>query len=204
MNRRACMLVLIGGAACAAPARADIYAYVEQGASVVLTNIAAKNRTPAWTIPTGAPAPIAAKPASLKVRERFHDEVLAAARQYDVDLDLIHAVIATESNYVSNAVSRKGAIGLMQLMPALAKQYRVTDASDAAQNIRGGVQYLRYLLSAFDGDLDLALAAYNAGEQAVMKYGRQMPPFPETIEFVRKVERRYSERKRSGGSPAPE
>lgn len=195
MDRSACMLLLLGCAACGPPARADIYAYVKPGASVLLTNIVERGRQPSWTIRTGDPEAALAKPTPLKGRDRYQDEVLAVAREYAVDLDLIHAVIATESNYVSNAVSPKGAIGLMQLMPPLAKKYGVSDAFDAAQNIRGGVQYLRYLLGEFDGNIELVLAAYNAGQAAVLKYGRSVPPFPETINYVRSVQRKYRERK---------
>lgn len=200
MSRFAYVLVLIFGAACGTTARADIYAYVEQGASVLLTNIEARNRPAAWTIQTGSLNSTIVKPTVLTAPERYQHEVSAAANEYGVDLDLIHAVIATESNYISNAVSPKGAKGLMQLMPALAKQYGVTDALDAAQNIRGGVRHLRYLIGAFDDNTELALAAYNAGEQTVRKYGRRMPPFPETVNFVRSVERKYRERKQSAGA----
>lgn len=196
MNRFPLVLVFIGSATCGAPARADIYAYVEQGASVLLTNIEVRDRRAAWTIQTGPAMPAIVKPALAP----YQLEVAAAAIEYGVDLDLIHAVIATESNYVRNAVSPKGARGLMQLMPALAKQYGVTDALDAAQNIRAGVRYLRYLLGAFDDNRELALAAYNAGEQTVRKYGRRMPPFPETVKYVRSVERKYRERKLSGSA----
>lgn len=200
MKRFPLVLVLIGSATCGAPARADIYAYVEQGAPVLLTNIEVRDRRAAWTIRTGPAMPPIVKSALAAAPAPYQLEVSAAALEYGVDLDLIHAVIATESNYVSNAVSPKGARGLMQLMPALAKQYGVTDALDAAQNIRAGVRYLRYLLGAFDDNRELALAAYNAGEQAVRKYGRRMPPFPETVKYVRSVERKYRERKQSGSA----
>jgi soluble lytic murein transglycosylase-like protein len=193
------MLVLAGCAAWGTPARADIYAYVRPGASVLLTNIAASDRPPSWTIRTGEPAPVA-QAAPSKARDRYQDEVLGIAREYGVDLDLIHAVIAIESNYVSNVVSPKGAVGLMQLMPPLAKKYGVANAFDAAENIRGGVRYLRDLLAAFDGDIELVLAAYNAGEPAVRKYGRSVPPFPETIHYVRSVQRKYRERKQQAGA----
>jgi soluble lytic murein transglycosylase-like protein len=194
MDRSACTLVLVGCAACCTPVRADIYAYSEPGNSVLLTNIAVGHRQASWTIRSGdAPAP--ATPARSKPRDRYQDEVLAVARAYAVDADLVHAVIATESNYVSNAVSPKGAVGLMQLLPPLASRYGVIDARDVVQNISGGVQYLRHLLDSFDGNIELVLAAYNAGEGAVLKYGRKVPPFPETINYVRSVQRRYSERK---------
>lgn len=199
MSRLACILNLAGCAACGTPAHADIYAYAQTGGTVLLTNLVVREQQAFWTIHTGESDAAVALPAPSTARNRYHDEVLAVAREYAVDLDLIHAVIATESNYISNAVSPKGAAGLMQLMPPLAKKYGVTDAFDAVQNIRGGVQYLRYLLGAFDGNIELVLAAYNAGEGAVLKYGRRVPPFPETINYVRTVQLKYRERKKRAG-----
>lgn len=195
--------MLVGCAGCGTSARADIYAYVQPGDSVLLTNLALRDRQAFWTIRTDEPGAVVARPAASKARDRYQDEVLAVAREYAVDLDLIHAVIAAESNYVSNAVSPKGAAGLMQLMPPLAKKYGVTNAFDAVQNLRGGVQYLRYLLRAFDGNIELVLAAYNAGEVAVLKYGRRVPPFPETINYVRSVQLKYRERKKMAGPTSP-
>ncbi len=100
---------------------------------------------------------------------------------------LVHAVVRAESAYRSDAVSSKGAVGLMQLMPATAQRYGVSDRTDPAQNLRGGSEYLRDLLVMFENDLQLALAAYNAGENAVIRYGRQIPPYQETQDYVRKV-----------------
>ena len=111
---------------------------------------------------------------------------------------LIHAVVRAESAYRSDALSSKGAMGLMQLMPATAKRYGVNDRSDPAQNLRGGSEYLRDLLVMFENDLQLALAAYNAGENAVIRYGRQIPPYPETQNYVRKVIGFYNSMKGSG------
>jgi hypothetical protein len=111
---------------------------------------------------------------------------------------LIHAVVRAESAYRSDAVSSKGAVGLMQLMPATAQRYGVDDRSDPAQNLRGGSEYLRDLLVMFENDLQLALAAYNAGENAVIRYGRQIPPYPETQNYVRKVIGFYHAMKGSG------
>lgn len=104
---------------------------------------------------------------------------------------LVHAVVRVESAYRSNAVSNKGAVGLMQLMPATAERYGVTDRHDPAQNLRGGTRYLRDLLAMFDNDLQLALAAYNAGENAVVRYGNAIPPYDETRQYVRKVIEHY-------------
>ena len=199
MDRSAFILVLVC-ATIAEPARADIYAYVNPDASVVLTNLARGKMPATWIMRFEDPLDAVSKPANPKPRDRYQEEVQTVAREYDVDIDLIHAVIATESNYVSNAVSPKGAIGLMQLMPPTAKRYGIANLFDATQNIRGGAQYLRHLLTAFDGDIELVLAAYNAGEQAVLKYGRKVPPYPETMHYVRAVQGRYRDRKQIAGA----
>ncbi|MFT5449842.1 MAG: soluble lytic murein transglycosylase-like protein [Gammaproteobacteria bacterium] len=113
-----------------------------------------------------------------------------AARQYQLDPNLIHAVVRAESAYRADAESNKGAVGLMQLMPATAKRYGVIDRLDPAQNIRGGTHYLRDLLLQFR-NMQLAIAAYNAGENAVIRYGHKIPPYPETQNYVQKVIRFY-------------
>jgi len=109
------------------------------------------------------------------------------ARQFKVDPALVMAVIHAESAYDKNAISRAGAVGLMQLMPATAKRFGVSNRNNAAQNIRGGVRYLRHLLEMFKFNIKLTLAAYNAGESAVSKYGNKVPPYPETEDYVKKV-----------------
>jgi soluble lytic murein transglycosylase-like protein len=109
------------------------------------------------------------------------------ARQHDLYPELLHAVIRTESAYNPAALSSAGAVGLMQLMPGTAKRYGVPDIWDPVENLRGGARYLRDLLDLFGNDLRLALAAYNAGENAVIKYGNRIPPYPETQRYVRKV-----------------
>jgi len=101
--------------------------------------------------------------------------------------ELVHAVIRAESAYRADAVSSAGAQGLMQLMPATAERFGVRDAFDPQQNLSGGTRYLRELIELFDSDLRLALAAYNAGENAVARYGNQVPPFPETRKYVDRV-----------------
>ena len=108
------------------------------------------------------------------------------ARQNQLSPQLVHSVIQVESNYDPNAVSPKGAQGLMQLIPATARRFGVSDAFDPADNIQGGARYLKYLLELYKGDEALALAAYNAGEGAVSRYGG-VPPFPETQNYVAKV-----------------
>lgn len=128
----------------------------------------------------------------------FHTEVNQiveqASAEHGVDPLLVRSVMQVESNFNPNAVSPKGAMGLMQLMPATARQMGVTNAFDVRQNIEGGVRFLRYLKTKFSDDR-LVLAAYNAGEAAVKKHG-WIPPYPETIEYVYKVGRRYGDNKR--------
>jgi len=122
---------------------------------------------------------------------RYSRHILAAARETSVDAALIHAVITVESGYNASARSRAGAVGLMQLMPGTAKRYGVKNRLDPQQNIHGGARYLRDLQILFDDNLQLVLAAYNAGEQAVMKYGRRIPPYRETAAYVPKVLQLY-------------
>lgn len=109
------------------------------------------------------------------------------ARTYGLERALLHAVISVESRYSPKAVSKAGALGLMQLMPVTAKRYGVADPLDPLQNLHGGARYLRYLLKKYNNDRHLALAAYNAGEASVAKYGNQIPPYPETTEYVPRV-----------------
>ena len=113
--------------------------------------------------------------------------VLAVAEEVDVSPHLLHAVIAVESAYDARAVSPKGAQGLMQLMPATAQRFGVSDPFDPHENVRGGARYLKVLMDQFKGDINLTLAAYNAGESAVVRYGNRVPPFAETQKYVPKV-----------------
>ncbi|MDX1915658.1 MAG: lytic transglycosylase domain-containing protein [Methylophilus sp.] len=121
----------------------------------------------------------------------YHDEVVAAAKATTLDPALIHAVIAVESKHNPNAVSARGAYGLMQLMPATAKRFNVKNKRDCKQNILAGAQYLKELLGMFHGNLSLALAAYNAGPATVQKYNNQIPPYLETKLYVPKVLKYY-------------
>jgi len=130
------------------------------------------------------------------------DMVRNAACAQGVDPDLLHAVIAAESGYARRAVSPRGAQGLMQLMPATARNYGVTDPFDARQNIHAGAQHLRRLLDQFGQDTTLALAAYNAGAGAVIRYQRRVPPYAETQAYVPRVLRRWAELRRSRSNPA--
>jgi len=120
----------------------------------------------------------------------FSKEIQAAISKHPVDEALVRAIIQAESAYNPLALSKAGAQGLMQLMPGTANQYGVTDSYNAAQNILGGVAYLRFLLDFFDGDIRLASAGYNAGENNVLKYAG-VPPFAETQVYVKRVAQLY-------------
>jgi membrane-bound lytic murein transglycosylase MltF len=118
--------------------------------------------------------------------------IVESGQRNSVDPLLLYSIMHQESTFKSRAVSPKGARGLMQLMPPTARRFGVTNIFDPKQNIEGGTRYVRFLLDAFDGDVDLALAGYNAGEGAVIKYGYRVPPYAETREYVRRIGRRYS------------
>jgi soluble lytic murein transglycosylase-like protein len=118
--------------------------------------------------------------------------IVESGSRHGVDPVLLYAIMHQESTFKAKAISPKGARGLMQLMPGTASRYGVTNIFDPRQNIEGGARYMRFLLDLFDGDVNLALAGYNAGEGAVMKYGYQVPPYSETQEYVRRISRRYA------------
>jgi len=120
-------------------------------------------------------------------KKKFAELIKQAAYRYQVDAKLVHAVIQTESAYNSTAQSPKGAMGLMQLMPDTAKRFGVSDRNDPDQNIDGGTRYLKHLIKLFDPNLDLAVAAYNAGENAVIRHNNSIPPYPETQNYVKQV-----------------
>jgi len=148
-------------------------------------------------VPMQLHAPQARKPA----RHTPPDPAIQAlvdktAKDYNVSPALVNSVISVESGFDPQAVSWKGAQGIMQLMPATARRFGVSDAFDVKQNLEGGVRYLRFLQDTFKDD-KLAIAAYNAGEGAVTKYSG-IPPYPETLDYVRKVGERYEEAKKSG------
>jgi len=116
------------------------------------------------------------------------------ANQNGIDPFLVYCLMSQESKFTSGAISAKGAMGLMQLMPGTAARYGVTNPYDVAQNIAGGTRYLKDLLKLFNGRVDLALAGYNAGEGAVMKYGNTIPPYNETQNYVKLIIKRYSKK----------
>jgi hypothetical protein len=123
----------------------------------------------------------------------LHDSyIVESSRRYNIDPLLIYSQMHQESSFHIRATSNKGASGLMQLMPATARRFGVTSIYDPKQNIDAGIRYMRWLLDTFNGDVVLALAGYNAGEGAVMKYGWNVPPYRETQEYVRRITSRYS------------
>jgi soluble lytic murein transglycosylase-like protein len=185
------LLGLCAPIACLADAR--IYAFVDEQGEVHLSNVPDDERyrsLDAASAPSGGDARDGLAPnaaADAGARRRYGVVVAQAAGQYGIDPALLHAVISVESGYNAKAVSKRGAAGLMQLMPETARRFGVADVFDPADNVRAGAQYLTYLLKLFDHDLPLALAAYNAGEAAVIKYGRRIPPYRETVAYVPKV-----------------
>jgi hypothetical protein len=118
--------------------------------------------------------------------------ILDSCSRHGVDPLLVYSVMHQESTFKQRAISHKGARGLMQLMPATAARFGVRNIFDPRENIEGGTRYLRWLLDTFDGDVRLALAGYNAGEGAVLKYGRRVPPYSETQNYVRRITARYA------------
>ncbi len=126
-------------------------------------------------------------------KQRFTDLIEQAASRYQVDAKLVHAVIQTESAYNASAISSAGAVGLMQLMPSTARRFGVNDRQDPDQNVDGGTRYLKHLINLFTPNLDLAVAAYNAGENAVIKYNNSIPPYPETQNYVKQVLALYNQ-----------
>jgi soluble lytic murein transglycosylase-like protein len=124
--------------------------------------------------------------------EQIDGYLIDSGTRNGIDPLLLYSIMHQESSFKSHAISPKGARGLMQLMPGTAMRYGVTNIFDPRQNIEGGARYVRFLLDRFDGDVNLTLAGYNAGEGAVEKYGWRIPPYAETQEYVRRISRRYS------------
>lgn len=155
----------------------DLYSYVDEQGVKVLTNLGSNRRTATASRTTEA-TPAASKNFAPLIRDY--------AKQYGVDPDLVSAIIRVESNFDPRAVSVKDCKGLMQLHPDTARRYGVSDVFDPAENIEGGVKYLSHLTDSFDRNLDLILAAYNAGENAVRRHDG-IPPYAETRDYVTRV-----------------
>lgn len=173
-----CFLLVLFGALWLAPATlADVYVYKDRQGVLTFTNVPTHQGF-RRVIRDGAPR--FSSPGS------FDDLIRSASDRHHVDADLIRAVIKVESDFDSSARSHKGATGLMQLMPDTARLHNVLDLFDPGANIEGGVRHLKLLLGRYQGDLELSLAAYNAGIKAVERHGG-IPPFAETREYVRRV-----------------
>lgn len=189
------LLVLVVMATLSGVAAADVYKYRDASGHILLTDKPMRGMTlmKRYNYATGRPVarPGAAMAAMQRRRAKLTPLIEKAAAAYKLPSALVHAVIRAESAYRADAVSPKGAVGLMQLMPATAARYGVEDRNDPEQNLRGGSAYLRDLLVQFGNDLRLTLAAYNAGENAVIRYGHAIPPYRETQDYVRKVIRFY-------------
>ena len=173
-----------------APAAATLYSFVDENGVTHYTNVPSDPRFRKVPGSTPPPAVRSGSGSSSLAAEKYEAEIARCADNHDVDPALVKAVIKAESNYDNRAISRAGAQGLMQLMPATSRLRNVDNPFNPAQNIEGGVRHLKYLLSTFNGDTRLALAAYNAGENAVRKYGG-IPPYPETKNYVRTVLEHY-------------
>ncbi|MBE0426077.1 MAG: lytic transglycosylase domain-containing protein [Nitrospirae bacterium] len=169
-------------------AQADIYKYIDESGVIYYTDIPSvkkANRVIKEKTKDSSTDSRSAK--SVSASKSYYNSIIHdKAAIYHLDPSLIKAVIKTESNWNCRAVSRKGAMGLMQLMPATAVEMNVHDPFDPEENIEGGTKYLRYLLERFNGDLTLALAAYNAGPNTVEKFG-YIPPITETKQYVSRV-----------------
>jgi len=207
VNREFKLLLLMGTliAGIAVSAHADIYQYVDDNGGVHFTNVptGSKGNRPAKAYreqKKQSPLTAAvAQPAGDGRRNDPRDVVPAsylniinrACSRFGVDPSLVHAIVKVESDFNPYAISRKGAMGLMQLMPQTADTMNVRNTFSPDENVEGGVKYLRYLLDRYEGNITLALAAYNAGETAVKKWGT-IPPFKETQEYVKKIMHIYN------------
>jgi soluble lytic murein transglycosylase-like protein len=170
------------------PVQADVYRYIDKHGQVHYTDQPPHPgykrlvRTwKGWVEPSYDPRQFRLN------RERFTPLITEAARTHQLPDALVHAVVTAESAYDPEALSSAGAVGLMQLMPATAARFGVANRSNPRANVFAGTRYLKQLLVMFDNDMPLALAAYNAGENAVIRNGKRIPPYPETRNYVRKV-----------------
>jgi soluble lytic murein transglycosylase-like protein len=183
---------VLAGVLCT-PARADIFAFTDGRGVTHFSNVPVDGRyrllleTPDGASESGG----ALRAGDLRRSAAYEPFIQAAARAMELEPALLRAVILVESGFNERAVSKKGAQGLMQLMPATAQHYGAEDAFDPSQNITAGARYLRDLIDRYDSNLQLVLAAYNAGESAVERHGRRIPPFAETRRYVPRVMRVY-------------
>ncbi len=185
-----------------ATARAQIYTWRDANGTLVMSAVkpSAGLETRTFTVP-GADSVRTTRPVEARYGADYDQMIESAAKAGGVRTDLVRAVIQVESGFNSRARSNKGAMGLMQLMPGTAAELGVLNPYDPQENIRGGVAYLRQLLDKYGNNEELALAAYNAGPEAVDRYGYQIPPYRETQDYVSKVKDQTSVSSKS--SPPP-
>jgi hypothetical protein len=177
-----------------ATASEGIYRYVEKDGTIIYTNVPPPGSKRAKRLKgtfTQAQAPSAPVRGRASAPEELEPHIVTASKRYKIPASLVRAIMQAESNFDPNAVSPKGACGLMQLMPPTAAEMYVKDIFDEKENIEGGVRYLRVLANQFNGDMVKMIAAYNAGPDAVRKYGGNVPPYEETQGYVRKVLQLY-------------
>ena len=183
---------LLGALLLTGVAEADVFVSVDAKGSYVLSNVHRPGRHYERVIQEpDAPRLSMDQQPQMIARQPYAELVSAAATANQLPAALLHAVIQAESSYNADATSAKGAGGLMQLMPDTARELGVTDVYDPKANIQGGARYLKRLLTLFDNDISLAVAAYNAGPQAVLSRGGVIPPFAETQRYVPSVLRQY-------------
>ncbi|TWD50356.1 lytic transglycosylase domain-containing protein [Pseudomonas sp. SJZ131] len=183
---------LLGSLLLTGVAEADVFVSVDAKGSYVLSNVHRPGRHYERVIQEpDAPRLSMDQQPQMIARQPYAELVSAAATANQLPAALLHAVIQAESSYNADATSAKGAGGLMQLMPDTARELGVTDVYDPKANIQGGARYLKRLLTLFDNDISLAVAAYNAGPQAVLSRGGVIPPFAETQRYVPSVLRQY-------------
>lgn len=184
-------------------AHADIYKYTDKHGRVILTdtpkNSKYKRMVKTWKGWVEQKYTPQSRARFEKNRKKYTPTIDYIAKHYRLPKSLVHAVITAESAYNAEAISRAGAVGLMQLMPGTAKRYGVRNRMNPYENLHGGTRYLRDLLIMFNYDLRLALAAYNAGENAVKKYGNKVPPYRETQTYVSRVISYYQKYKKTMG-----
>lgn len=214
MHAGSCFVGLVLALAALQPAHAELYGFVDNQGVVHLANRrvdvryqplrkplhAAVPDNTATIPPAGtATAPGRSAPLPLAfVRTRRYDDLIAqTADEYRLDRHLLHSIIAVESGFNPAAVSPKGAIGLMQVMPQTGRRFGIDNLTDPRQNLAAGARYLRALYSQFNANLPLVIAAYNAGEGAVQKYRNTVPPYTETQDYVARVLATYQRRLRA-------
>lgn len=178
--------ILLGGLALARPASAQIYSWRDENGHLVLSDrpVGPVERT--YRVPKAESVRVT-RPASGNRTSLYDDLILQNARLNSIPVDLVRAVVQVESGFNPFAKSPKGAMGLMQLMPATVRQFGVRNAYDPAENVRAGVAYFRQLLDRYENNEQLALAAYNAGPGAVDRHGQSVPPYRETRDYVARI-----------------